>query len=122
MHVFSSYVTEAANEFLYAADVAEGIVLTEQRFDGSGPVNVGSGQEINIKDLVHLIAYYTGFEGEILWNRDMLNGQPMRCVDLSRAEKLFGFKAKAEFTECLRRTMGWYRRVQYPETPATQGV
>ncbi|MFQ5856397.1 MAG: GDP-L-fucose synthase family protein [Anaerolineae bacterium] len=98
-------------EFLYVEDAAEGIVLAAERYDGVEPVNIGSGTEISIKDLVHLIARLTGFEGNILWDTSKPNGQPRRCLDVSRAEKLLGFRAKTPFEEGLARTVAWYKQM-----------
>ena len=71
--------------------------------------SMGSGREIRIRDLVHLIARLTGFEGEIVWDSSKPDGQPRRCLDTRRAERLFGFKAKTPFEEGLRRTIQWYK-------------
>jgi GDP-L-fucose synthase len=95
-------------EFLYVEDCAEGIVLATERYDGPEPVNLGSGTEISIKDLVHLIAELTGFQGEIVWDTSKPNGQPRRSLDVSRAERHFGFRAKTDFREGLKRTIAWY--------------
>jgi len=73
-------------------------------------VNIGAGFEIKIKDLVDLIADYTGFSGEILWDASKPDGQPRRCLDTSKAEKEFGFKAKMPFREGLKETVEWYRK------------
>jgi GDP-L-fucose synthase len=96
-------------EFLYVEDAAEAICLAAERYDGSEPVNVGSGMEISIKDLVQTIARLVGFKGEIAWDTTKPNGQPRRCLDVSRAEKTFGFRAATPFEEGLRRTIEWYR-------------
>jgi len=96
-------------EFLYVEDAAEGILLGAERYDGDEPVNLGSGMEISIRDLVHLIARLTGFEGEVVWDTSKPDGQPRRCLDTTKAERLFGFKAKMGFEEGLRRTIEWYR-------------
>lgn len=96
-------------EFLYVEDAAEGIVLATERYDGAEPVNLGSGQEISIKDLAELIARLTGFEGEIVWDTTKPNGQPRRALDTSRAKKYFGWEAKTPFEEGLRRTIQWFR-------------
>jgi GDP-L-fucose synthase len=96
-------------EFLYVEDAAEGICLAAERYDSSEPVNLGSGMEISIKDLVHTIKRMTGFTGEIIWDTTKPNGQPRRSLDTSRAEKHFGFRAKTSFEEGLRRTIEWYR-------------
>ncbi len=97
-------------EFLYVEDAAEGILLATERYNESEPVNLGSGMEISIKDLVHLIARLTEFEGEIVWDTSKPDGQPRRCLDTSKAERLFGFKAETFFEEGLRRTVAWYRQ------------
>ena len=96
-------------EFLYVEDAAEGICLAAERYDSSEPVNLGSGMEISIKDLVHTIKRMTGFTGEIIWDTTKPNGQPRRSLDTSRAEKHFGFRAKTSFEEGLRRTIEWYK-------------
>ncbi len=95
-------------EFLYAGDAAEGILLAAQKYDGSEPVNLGSGKEISIKDLAEMIARLTGFQGEIVWDTTKPNGQPRRSLDTSRAEKFFGFKAAVPFQEGLQHTIAWY--------------
>jgi len=95
-------------EFLYAGDAARGIVLATQKYDGDQPVNLGSGREISIKDLVTLIARLTGFEGKIVWDKDKPNGQPRRCLDTSRAKALFDFESKTEFEQGLKETIAWY--------------
>lgn len=95
-------------EFLYVEDAAEGIVLAAERYDGGEPVNLGSGMEISIRELMHLIARLAGFEGEIVWDASRPDGQPRRCLDTSRAEQLFGFRAGTPFEEGLRRTVAWY--------------
>jgi GDP-L-fucose synthase len=96
-------------EFLYVEDAAEGIWLAAQRYDGAEPVNLGTGDEIAIKDLAELIAEATGFTGEIVWDTSKPNGQPRRRLDISRAEELFGFRARTSFREGLERTVAWYR-------------
>jgi len=95
-------------EFLYVEDAAEGILLATERYNESEPVNLGSGMEISIKDLVHLIARLTGFEGKIIWDTSKPDGQPRRCLDVSKAKHLFGFKAKTPFEEGLKKTIEWY--------------
>jgi len=95
-------------EFLYAGDAAEGILLAAERYNGSEPVNLGSGKEISIKDLAELIARLTGFQGKIVWDTSKPNGQPRRALDTSRAEKYFGFKAAVAFEEGLQQTIDWY--------------
>jgi GDP-L-fucose synthase len=93
---------------LYVEDAAEGILMASERYDGSEPVNLGSGSEISIKDLAEMIARLTGFEGELVWDTSKPNGQPRRALDTTRAESYFGFKARMSFEEGLRRTIDWY--------------
>lgn len=97
-------------EFLYVEDAAEGILLATERYSESEPVNLGSGVEISIKNLVHQITQLTGFEGRIVWDATKPDGQPRRCLDTSKAERLFGFRASTRFGEGLRRTVEWYRQ------------
>jgi GDP-L-fucose synthase len=99
-------------EFLYVEDAAEGILLASEKYDGSDPVNLGSGYEISIKDLAEMIARQTGFRGKLVWDSTKPNGQPRRGLDVSRAEKLFGFRAAMPFDDGLRRTIEWYRQNQ----------
>jgi GDP-L-fucose synthase len=98
----------ATREFLYVDDAAEGIVLAAERYDKPEPVNLGSGMEISIKDLVLLIARLMDYHGEIRWDRTKPDGQPRRRLDTSRAEREFGFKAKTGFEEGLEKTIAWY--------------
>ena len=95
-------------EFLYVEDAAEGILLASEKYNKSDPVNLGAGFEISIKDLVALIAELTGFKGRIIWDKAMPDGQPKRMLDVSRAEKEFGFRAKTNFEEGLKKTIDWY--------------
>ncbi len=99
-------------EFLYVEDAADGILLSAERFNGGEPVNLGSGNEISIKDLATLIARLTGFEGELVWDTSKPNGQPRRALDVSRAAQYFDFRAQMPFEEGLRRTIEWYVRHQ----------
>ena len=101
---------QASREFLYVADCAEAIVLAAERYDGAAPVNIGAGFEIQIKDLVALIAKLTGFTGRIAWDASKPDGQPRRMLDTSRAERLFGFKAYTGFEEGLRAAIDWYEQ------------
>ena len=101
-------------EFLYAGDAAEGILLAAERYDGSEPVNLGSGFEISIKDLAELIARLTGFSGRLAWDTSKPNGQPRRALDTERAAQFFGFRAQTGFEEGLKYTIDWYR--QQPKT------
>ncbi|MBI3649639.1 MAG: GDP-L-fucose synthase [Acidobacteria bacterium] len=102
---------QATREFLYVEDAAEGIILAMEQYNGGEPVNLGAGYEININDLVHLIARETGFTGEIRWDRTKPDGQPRRMLDVARAKALFGFQAKTNFREGLRQTIHWYRAI-----------
>jgi GDP-L-fucose synthase len=99
----------ASREFLYVDDAAEGIALAAERYDRPEPVNLGAGFEITIRDLATLIADLTGFTGEIVWDITKPDGQPRRCLDVSRAEREFGFRAKTGFKDGLRATIEWYR-------------
>jgi len=99
---------QASREFLYVEDAAEGIALATEKYDRSDPVNLGAGFEIKIKDLVALIARLTGFRGEIVFDPTKPDGQPRRCLDTSRAEREFGFKARTPFEEGLKKTIAWY--------------
>ncbi|MCW5875571.1 MAG: GDP-L-fucose synthase [Anaerolineales bacterium] len=96
-------------EFLYVEDAAEGVVLAAERYEGDEPVNLGSGQEISIKDLAELIARLVGYEGEFAWDTSKPNGQPRRLLDVQRAKDNFGFTAGTPFEEGLRKTIEWYR-------------
>jgi GDP-L-fucose synthase len=96
-------------EFLFVEDCAEGVVLAAEGYAAPEPVNLGSGEEISIRDLAQLVAELTGFEGEIVWDRSKPNGQPRRRLDTSRAEASFGFRARTGLREGLERTVAWYR-------------
>ncbi|PYQ51350.1 MAG: GDP-fucose synthetase [Acidobacteria bacterium] len=96
-------------EFLYVEDAAEGVVTAAERYDKPDPVNLGRGEEISIRDLAKTIAHLTGFEGVIRWDTTKPNGQPRRMLDISRAEREFGFRAKTPFDQGLARTVDWYR-------------
>ncbi len=97
-------------EFLYAGDAAEAILLAAERYNGSLPVNIGSSNEIRIKELLELIVELTGFNGEIVWDTSKPNGQPRRKLDVSRAKELFGFESQTTFADGLRETIAWYRQ------------
>ncbi|MDJ1173548.1 GDP-L-fucose synthase family protein [Roseofilum capinflatum] len=98
-----------SREFLYSTDAARGIVMATQKYNDSEPVNLGTGYEITIRDLVELICELMEFKGEIVWQTDQPNGQPRRCLDTQRAKDWFGFTANMEFREGLKRTIDWYR-------------
>jgi GDP-L-fucose synthase len=96
-------------EFLFVDDCVEGLALAAQHYDGADPVNLGNGVETSIRELAETIADVTGFEGEIVWDTSMPNGQPRRQLDASRAEALFGFRARTPLREGIERTVAWYR-------------
>lgn len=98
----------ASREFLYVEDAAEGIILATEKYNKPEPVNLGAGFEISIKELVELIAELTGFEEEIRWDTTKPDGQPRRCLDVSRAKEEFGFRARTNFREGLKKTIAWY--------------
>ena len=102
----------ASREFIYAADAAEGILLATEHYNDDEAVNIGAGFEITIKDLAEKIVELTGFKGQIRWDNSKPNGQPRRCLDTTKAEKLFGFKAKTDFDEGLKKTIEWYKMVR----------
>ncbi|NMB68119.1 MAG: GDP-L-fucose synthase [Chloroflexi bacterium] len=99
-------------EFLYVEDAAEGILLATEKYDGSDPVNLGSGREISIKDLALLIARLTGFQGRMVFDTSKPNGQPRRALDTTRAEQYFGFRAGTDFEQGLQKTIDWYREAR----------
>ena len=101
---------QATREFLYLEDAARGIILASERYNGAEPVNLGSGRDIRIRDLVERIVALTGFKGKVVWDATKPDGQPARRLDVSRAEELFGFKAAMDFDEGLKRTVEWYLR------------
>jgi GDP-L-fucose synthase len=96
-------------EFLYVEDAAEAFLLAAERYDDPAPVNVGTGAEISIRELAETIAELTGFEGRIVWDTSMPNGQPRRALDASRAEAAFGFRARTSLRDGLEQTIAWYR-------------
>jgi GDP-L-fucose synthase len=96
-------------EFLFVDDCAEALLLAAERYDGSAPVNIGTGVETPIRELAETIADLTGFSGEIVWDSSMPNGQPRRSLDTSRAREVFGFEAKTSLRDGLEKTIAWYR-------------
>ena len=98
-----------SREFIYAADAAEGILLATEKYNGAEPVNIGSGTEIKISQLAEKIAKLTGFDGSIRWDSSQPDGQPRRCLDVSRAKELFGFEAKTPMDDGLKATIEWYK-------------
>jgi GDP-L-fucose synthase len=101
---------EISREFLYVDDAAEGIIAAMERYDGDAPVNIGSGSEINIRVLSEKISDLVNYHGEIRWDSTKPNGQPRRCLDVSKAQKYFGFTAKVSLEEGLKRTIEWYEK------------
>jgi len=100
---------KATREFLYVEDAAEGIILATERYNKPDPVNLGSGFEISIKELVELITELAGFDGDIRWDTSKPDGQPRRCLDVTKAKKEFGFEAKTDFRKGLKKTIEWYK-------------
>jgi len=98
----------ASREFLYVEDAAEAIVLASEKYDKREPVNIGAGTEVTIRDLVTIVARLIGFEGKIIWDSTKPDGQPRRCLDTTRAEREFGFKARTSLPDGLRKTIAWY--------------
>ena len=95
-------------EFLHVEDAAEGIVVAAERYNGEEPVNLGSGQELSIRDLANIIAEEIGFIGKIVWDATKPNGQPRRCLDTTRAREWFQFEAETPFRQGLRKTIAWH--------------
>jgi GDP-L-fucose synthase len=95
-------------EFLFVEDAADGILLAGERYDSPEPVNLGTGKEVSIRTLAELIKESTGFQGEIRWDTTKPNGQPRRCLDVERARNTFGFSAKVDLLEGVKRTVEWY--------------
>lgn len=105
-----------SREFLYSTDAARGIVMATQHYNQPEAVNLGTNQEITIRDLVELICELMDFQGEIVWQTDKPNGQPRRCLDTQRAKEQFGFVAEVDFRQGLKNTIDWYR--QHPDAIA----
>jgi len=103
---------KASREFLYVEDAADGILRATEKYDGPDPVNLGSGKEVTVFELVSVITELTGYKGKIVWDSSMPDGQPRRCLETSRAKKEFGFEARTEFREGLKRTIEWYLRTK----------
>jgi GDP-L-fucose synthase len=100
----------ASREFLYVDDAARGIVAATSTYDDPAPVNLGTGREIRIRDLVEMIARLSGFAGRVRWDSSRPDGQPRRMLDISRAREAFGFEAQVDLEEGLRRTIDWWER------------
>jgi GDP-L-fucose synthase len=103
-------------EFLYVDDAAEAVVAATERYHSGEPVNIGSGQEISIRHLAERIAAVTEFDGRIVWDTTKPNGQPRRCLDVTRAEREFGFRASTTLDDGLKATIEWYRNAPQPDT------
>ena len=112
----------ASREFLYVEDAAEAIVLAAERYNGSDPVNIGSGMEITVKELVNVLTKLIGYEGAIRWDTTKPNGQPRRSLDVSRAKKAFGFRASTDFLTGLRQTVEWWETASRKEIASRQGA
>ena len=104
----------ASREFLYALDAVEGILMATELYEGPQPVNLGTGSEITIRELVHRVAQLTGYTGSIVWDASKPDGQPRRRLDTSRARELFGFEARTPFDEGLRETVRWFEEKVSP--------
>ncbi len=91
-------------------DAAEGVLLATEKYNKPDPVNLGASREITIKELVDLIAQLVGYDGKIVWDNSKPDGQPRRCLDTSKAKREFGFEARTDFKEGLKRTIEWYTR------------
>jgi len=108
-------------EFLYVEDAAEGILLAAQLYDKPDPLNLGSGAEISIRDLTSLIARLTGYDGKIVWDATKPDGQPRRCLDVTKAAREFGFKARTPLEDGLLKTIAWYEQHRAAETRGNRG-
>jgi len=102
----------ASRDFLYVDDAAKAVVLAMEKYDKPEPINLGSGNEFKIKDIVNKISKLSGFEGEIVWDKTKPDGQPRRCLNTSKAEREFGFKASTSLDEGLKKTINWFERNQ----------
>jgi len=98
----------ATREFLYVEDAARAIILATEKYNSSEPMNIGSGKEISIKNLVELIAELSGYDGQIIWDKSKPDGQPRRCLDTTKAKEEIGFVAKTDFKVGLKKTIDWY--------------
>jgi GDP-L-fucose synthase len=114
-HIVCWGTGEVSREFLYVADAAEGLLLATECYSQAEPVNLGAGSEIRIRDLALLVARLTGFDGEIRWDRSKPDGQPRRCLDVSRAKACFGFQAHTPLEQGLRETIHGYRMLRASE-------
>jgi GDP-L-fucose synthase len=105
-------------EYLYVDDAVEGLLLAAERYDGADPVNIGTGVETSIRETAELVAQIVGFDGRIVWDDSMPNGQPRRSLDATRAKELFGFEASTPLREGLEKTVAWYREQAPAHAPA----
>lgn len=102
--------------FLYVEDAAEGIILATEKYNSPEPVNIGTSEEVMIKELVGKLEKYTNFKGKIIWDKTKPNGQPRRCADITKAKRLFGFEAKTTLDEGLKKTIEWYKNEKKSNT------
>ena len=109
----------ATREFLYVEDAAEGIVLAAERYDAGEPVNLGSGKEISIRDLATMTAELVGYQGSFVWDKTKPNGQPRRCLDVTRANELFGFQARSDLRDGIAQTVKWFVAHRHDFTPGS---
>jgi GDP-L-fucose synthase len=100
----------ASREFLYVDDCAEGLLLALEKYDSPEPINLGNGREITIKDLTEMVARIAGFKGRIRWDLTKPDGQPRRCLDVSRAARELGFQAKTSLEDGLKKTVEWFEK------------
>jgi GDP-L-fucose synthase len=110
----------ATREFLHVSDCAGAILLAAELYDKPEPVNVGNGLEISIRELVDIIVRLSGFKGEVIWDHSKPDGQPRRRLDVSRAEKEFGFRARVSLEEGLRETIEWFSQARSRDLPGTR--
>lgn len=113
---------EISREFLYVDDAAEGILMATKGYEGPEPINLGTGCEIRIRELVELVRQIVGYEGEITWNRSLPDGQPRRRLDINKARKEFGFTAKTDLRKGLQQTISWYERARRSSNCGTWAV
>jgi GDP-L-fucose synthase len=99
---------EPTRDFLYVEDAAEAVIAAAEHYNGAEPVNIGSGQEISIRQVAERIADLVGFSGAMQWDAAHPNGQQRRCVDVTRARQAFGFQARTPLDAGLRATVDWY--------------
>lgn len=111
-----------SREFLYVDDAAEGLVLATLRYEGADPVNLGTGCEIRIRDLVDEIRKLVGYAGEVSWNQSQPDGQPRRRLDVKRAAEEFGFRARTDLREGLQKTLAWYEQARRNGKPTATSV